>query len=71
MARRVVVTGMGIWSCIGKNLEEVKESLYHGRSGIILEEKRLDYGYRSGLMGKVEKANLSKKDLDRHTRACL
>ena len=53
MARRVVVTGMGIWSCIGKNLEEVKESLYHGRSGIILEEKRRDYGYRSGLMGKV------------------
>lgn len=71
MARRVVVTGMGIWSCIGKNLDEVKDSLYHGRSGIIFEEERLAYGYRSGLTGKVEKANLTKKDLDRHTRAGL
>jgi len=27
---RVVITGMGIYSCIGKNLDEVKESLYTG-----------------------------------------
>ena len=33
--RRVVITGMGIYSCIGKNLSEVKESLYNGKSGIV------------------------------------
>ena len=31
--RRVVITGMGIYSCIGKNLSEVTDSLYNGKSG--------------------------------------
>ena len=35
--RRVVITGMGIWSCLGTNLEEVRHSLYHGISGIGIE----------------------------------
>ncbi|MBT5857753.1 MAG: beta-ketoacyl-[acyl-carrier-protein] synthase family protein, partial [Flavobacteriaceae bacterium] len=47
--RRVVITGMGIYSCIGKNLEEVKTSLYNGTSGIIFDEKRKSFGYRSCL----------------------
>lgn len=71
MARRVVITGMGIWSCIGTDLDTVKKSLFEGKSGIVLEEARLEYGYRSGLTGKVEKPALTKKDLDRHTRAGL
>ena len=45
---RVVITGMGIYSCIGKNLEEVRESLFMGRSGIVLDQARKDFGYRSG-----------------------
>ena len=69
--RRVVVTGMGIWSCLGTDLEAVKDALYQGKSGIGLDEARLTYGYRSGLTGMVEKAVLTKKDLDRHTRAGL
>ena len=40
---------MGIWSCLGTDLETVKESLFQGRSGIVLEQERLTYGYRSGL----------------------
>ena len=32
---RVVITGMGIWSCLGKNIKEVEESLRAGRSGIV------------------------------------
>ena len=52
--RRVVITGMGIWSCLGTDLESVKESLYNGKSGIGLDKDRLSYGYRSGLMGMVE-----------------
>lgn len=58
---RVVITGLGIYSCLGKNLAEVKESLYMGRSGIILDEKRKEFGFRSGLTGMVEEPDL--KDL--------
>ena len=58
MERRVVITGMGIWSCLGQNLNEVKESLYAGRSGIGVERERLDYGYRSGLTGLVPRPQL-------------
>ena len=67
--RRVVITGMGIWSCLGTDLETVKESLYQGKSGIGLDEGRLTYGYRSGLMGIVETPVITKQMLDRHTRA--
>lgn len=67
MSNRVVVTGIGIWSCIGKNVEEVRESLFMGRSGIVLDQDRLDYGYHSGLTGNVAKPDL-KKALDRRVR---
>lgn len=70
MGRRVVITGMGIWSCIGKNKEEVKESLYNGKSGIGLENERLDYGYRSALTGIVERPKL-KGVIDRRLRVGL
>ena len=40
--RRVVVTGMGIWSCIGRNKEEVSASLHAGKSGIIKDIKISD-----------------------------
>ena len=65
--RRVVITGMGIWSCIGTSIEEVKESLYNGKSGIGIEEERLRYGYQSGLTGIVPKPQL-KGLIDRHLR---
>ena len=67
---RVVITGMGIYSCIGKNLDEVKNSLYAGKSGIILDPARKEFGYRSGLTGFVEKPNL-KGLLDRRARITL
>lgn len=70
MSRRVVITGTGIWSCIGKNKEEVKESLYNGKSGIGIEAERLEYGYRSGLTGIVERPKL-KGVLDRRLRVGL
>lgn len=68
--RRVVITGMGIYSCIGKNKEEVKESLYEGRSGIGIEPLRTEMGYRSPLTGILEVPNL-KGQLDRRLRAGL
>lgn len=70
MGRRVVITGMGIWSCIGKNKEEVKESLYNGKSGVGLEKERLEYGYRSALTGIVERPKL-KGVIDRRLRVGL
>ena len=70
MSRRVAVTGIGIWSCLGNNIEEVRESLKAGKSGIVVEQERLDYGYQSGLTGKVERPKL-KGVLDRRTRTGL
>jgi 3-oxoacyl-[acyl-carrier-protein] synthase-1 len=67
---RVVITGIGIYSCIGKNLEEVSNSLYQGRSGIIMDQERKKFGYRSGLTGFVERPNL-KQLLDRRSRIML
>ena len=69
MARRVVITGMGIWSCLGTDIETVKNSLFSGTSGIGLQPERLEYGYRSGLTGIVETPVITKQMLDRHTRA--
>ncbi|SDM39179.1 beta-ketoacyl-[acyl-carrier-protein] synthase family protein [Kriegella aquimaris] len=56
--KRVVITGMGIYSCIGKNLKEVKTSLYEGKSGIVFDEQRKAFGYRSPLTGMVEAPDL-------------
>jgi len=67
---RVVITGMGIYSCIGENLQEVKESLYQGKSGIVFEQERKDFGYRSGLTGMVKVPNL-KKELTRRQRISM
>ena len=41
---RVVITGLGIYSCIGKDLEQVKDSLLQGRSGIIFDPSRKEIG---------------------------
>ena len=67
---RVVITGMCIYSCIGKNLEDVRDSLYNGKSGIILDPFRKEFGYRSGLTGFVDKPEL-KGSLDRRARIML
>lgn len=67
---RVVITGMGIWSCLGKNKEEVTQSLREGKSGIGIEEERLVYGYQSALTGLVERPVL-KGLLHRRLRAGL
>jgi 3-oxoacyl-[acyl-carrier-protein] synthase-1 len=70
MLNRVVITGIGIYSCIGRNLDEVAQSLYKGNSGIVLIDERKKYGYRSGLSGKLERPNL-KELLDRRARIML
>ena len=49
---------MGIYSCIGKNLDEVRESLYNGKSGIIFDPERKEMGFRSALTAYLEKPDL-------------
>jgi len=70
MNRKVVITGMGIWSCLGNDQHEVLESLKIGRSGIGLDEQRIGYGYQSALTGIVAQPEL-KGILHRRLRAGL
>ncbi|NRA88087.1 MAG: beta-ketoacyl-ACP synthase I, partial [Rhizobiales bacterium] len=49
--RRVVVTGMGVVSSIGDNVEQVKKSLWNGTSGIAADEDMIKYGFRSQVSG--------------------
>ncbi|WP_142686185.1 beta-ketoacyl-[acyl-carrier-protein] synthase family protein [Chitinophaga polysaccharea] len=67
---RVVITGMGIYSCIGKDMQEVRDSLYQGKSGIVLDPERKAFGYRSGLTGYIERPEL-KGLLDRRARLMM
>ena len=65
--RRVVITGAGIWSCLGTDKASVQESLRQGRSGIGIDPDRITYGYRSPLTGIVPRPQL-KGLLDRRLR---
>ena len=55
---RVVITGMGIWSCLGQTLDDVRQSLFEGKSGIIFSQERKDAGFRSALCANVPMPNL-------------
>lgn len=70
MKRRVVISGVGIYSVLGKNIEEVSTSLYNGASGIGLDEARKEVGFRSMLTGILERPNL-KELLSRRQRIGL
>ena len=61
---------MGIWSCLGTTIEEVRDSLFNGKSGIGIEEIRNEYGYQSPLTGIVKQPVL-KGLIDRHLRRGL
>lgn len=67
---RVVITGMGIYSTIGYNLEEVTQSLYKGKSGIVFDEARKELGFRSALTGSLNRPIL-KGVLSRRMRVGL
>ena len=47
--KRVVITGLGIFSCIGNGVDEVLRSLQNGQSGIGISQRRKELGYRSPL----------------------
>ena len=50
--RRVVITGLGIVSCLGNNQEEVKQSLLNSKSGISFSEEYKEHNLKSHVHGK-------------------
>ena len=58
--KRVVVTGIGIVSCIGNTLKDVTDSLYNAKSGITFSKEHEELGFRSHVYGKPE-INLEEK----------
>ena len=68
--QRVVITGLGIHSCLGESIPEVKESLYQGKSGIVFDQERKDFGFRGALTGKVNMPDIKGK-LSRRQRVGL
>lgn len=67
MEHRVVITGVGIYSCLGEKLDEVTEALRTGKSGIIFDQIRKEQGFRSALTGMVKTPDL-KPFLNRRQR---
>jgi 3-oxoacyl-[acyl-carrier-protein] synthase I len=57
--RRVVITGLGIVSCIGNNQVEVLDSLLNTKSGIVFSEDHQKYNFRSQVVGSIKNLNLS------------
>lgn len=60
MNNRVVITGTGLYSCLGVGLDAVRDSLYKGQSGIVFDPIRKQMGFRSALTGAVPEPDLTK-----------
>lgn len=67
---RVVITGIGGYSCIGSNVDEITASLWAGKSGIGLDHERRAFGYRSCLTGIIQEPDL-KAQIKRRDRVGL
>ena len=64
--RRVVITGLGIVSCIGNDVDEVADSLKAGRCGITKDDKMTELGFRSQISGRptlVAKEHIPKRSM--------
>lgn len=63
--RRVVITGAGIVSCIGQDLESVLQALQLGQSGIVFNESYAEHGFKSQVSGSIDKSKLDTSKIDR------
>ncbi|WP_273637201.1 beta-ketoacyl synthase N-terminal-like domain-containing protein [Moraxella catarrhalis] len=63
--KRVVITGAGIVSCLGNNLDTVKEALENGRSGIRFKQEYADLGFKSCVAGSIDHDDLDTTGIDR------
>jgi len=60
---RVVVTGMGITSCLGNTLDDVKDSLFNAKSGITFSEEYAELGIKSQIRGRPDLDDADFKEL--------
>ncbi|HEY3487675.1 MAG TPA: beta-ketoacyl-ACP synthase I [Gammaproteobacteria bacterium] len=60
--RRVVITGMGIVSCLGNDKDSVSQSLRTGQSGIRFNEQYRDAGLRSQISGSIDPSVIAQID---------
>ncbi|WP_350562635.1 beta-ketoacyl synthase N-terminal-like domain-containing protein [Psychrobacter sp. CAL346-MNA-CIBAN-0220] len=63
--RRVVITGAGIVSCIGHDLDTVTASLKQGKSGLTFNESYAEHGFKSQVSGSIDKSVLDTSGIDR------
>jgi len=56
--KRVVITGLGIVSSLGNNKQEVKDSLFEGKSGISFKQEYADRGMRSHVAGDIKNLDI-------------
>ena len=70
MGRRVVITGMGIWSTLGQTLDQVRDALYEGKCGTVVDAQRKELGFRSALTSFVPCPEL-KGELSRQARSTM
>jgi 3-oxoacyl-[acyl-carrier-protein] synthase I len=59
--KRVVITGLGIVSSLGNNKEEVKNSLFDGKSGISFQPEYVERGLRSHVAGSIKNLNIEER----------
>lgn len=63
--KRVVITGAGIVSCLGNDLDTVKKALENGRSGIRFKQEYADLGFKSCVAGSIDHDDLDTTGIDR------
>jgi 3-oxoacyl-[acyl-carrier-protein] synthase-1 len=64
--KRVVITGMGIVSCLGNDKDTVLNALKDGKSGISFQQDYADMGFRSHIAGSIDidvKEHIDRKTL--------
>lgn len=63
--KRVVITGAGIVSCLGNDLQTVTEALKNGKSGIVFNQSYADNGFKSQVSGSIDADSLDMTGIDR------
>lgn len=63
--KRVVITGMGLVSVLGNELESVCTALQQGQSGLRFNQDYADKGFKSQVSGSIDKDSLDVSEIDR------
>lgn len=66
--KRVVITGMGIVSCIGQDLASVTDNLQRGQSGLSFNPSYAEHGFKAHVSGSINKDTLDTSEIDRKLR---